>query len=71
MAPICGKIKSPKESIRTQKVTNGQNLITQSEAPAPEVILVDKIRTNLSVNYGLTGETIASVMTENSFRERR
>ena len=30
VAPICGEITSPKESIRTQKVTNGPNLVTQS-----------------------------------------
>ena len=30
VAPICGKITLPKESIRTQKVTNGPSLITQS-----------------------------------------
>ena len=28
VAPICGKITLPKESIRTQKVTNGPNFIT-------------------------------------------
>ena len=61
MAPICGKITLPKESIKTKKVTNGPNLITQLEAPAPEVIVVDNILTDLSVNYGLTGETRASV----------
>ena len=61
MAQICGKIKLPKESIKTKKVTNGQKLITQSEEPVPESILVKKLRTDLSVNYGLTGETRASV----------
>ena len=49
MAQICGKITLPKESIKTQKVTNGPNLITQSEAPALEVIVVDP-----PVNSGLT-----------------
>ena len=48
-------------AIKTQKVTNGQNLITQSEAPAPELIVVDKLRTDLSVNFVLTGETRVSV----------
>ena len=33
--PICGKITLPKKSIKTKKVTNVPNLITQSEAPAP------------------------------------
>ena len=32
VAPICGKTKLPKYSIKTQKVPNGPNLITQSEA---------------------------------------
>ena len=61
MAPICGEITLPKESIKTLKVTNVPNFITQSEAPAPEVIVVDKIRTDISVNYVLTGEKRASV----------
>ena len=30
VAPICGEIKLPKESIKIQKVTNGKKLITQS-----------------------------------------
>ena len=34
VAPICGEITLPKEYIKTHKVTNGPNLITQSEAPA-------------------------------------
>ena len=41
MAPICGKITLPKESIKTKHLANGPNLITQSEAPAPKVILVE------------------------------
>ena len=55
VAPICGEIKLPKESIKTQKLTNVTNFITQLKAPAPEVIVVDKLRTALSVNSGLTG----------------
>ena len=54
MAPICGKIKLPKESINTQKVNNGPNLITKSEAPAPEVIVIDKLQTGISVNSVFT-----------------
>ena len=50
VAPICGEITLPKKSIKTQKLTNGTKLITQSEAPASEVILVEKFRTDLSVN---------------------
>ena len=64
MAPICGKITLPKKSIKTQKLTDGQNLITQSESTAPEVIVVGKLWTNISVNSGLTGETRASVTPE-------
>ena len=41
----------------TKKVKNAPNSINQSEAPAPEVIVVDKLRTDLSVNSRLTGET--------------
>ena len=33
----------PKESINTQKVTNGPHLISQSEPPAPKEIMVEKI----------------------------
>ena len=50
MAPICGKITLPKEYIKTQKVNNVPNLITQSEEPAPEVIELDKLLTDLYVN---------------------
>ena len=35
MAPISGKITLPKKSIKTQKVTNGTNLSTKSEALPP------------------------------------
>ena len=55
MAPICGKITLPKEYIKTQKVNNVPNLITQSEEPAPEVMVVDKIITDLSIKPRLTG----------------
>ena len=61
MAPICGKITLPKEYTKTQKVTNGPNFITQSEASAPDVIVVGKLRTGIYVNSGLTGETRAGV----------
>ena len=71
MAPICGKIIFPKESIKTQNLTNGPILITQSEAPAPEVIVVKKNRTDIYVNYGLTGETRASVTPEKRIPRRK
>ena len=54
VVPICGEITLPKEYIKTQKVTNAPTLITQPEAPAPEVIVVDKLRTDISVNPELT-----------------
>ena len=64
MAPICGEITLPKEYIKTQKVTNRPKFITQSESPAPEVIVVDKLRYVISVNFGLTGEPRAIVSPE-------
>ena len=64
VAPVCAKITLPKESIKTQKLTNGPNLITQSEAPAPEVIVMNKLWTDLSINSVLAGETRASVTPE-------
>ena len=60
VASICGKITLPKESIKTQKVTIGPNFITQSEASAPELIVVENLWTGLYVNSILTGETRAS-----------
>ena len=57
VAPICGKIALSKESINTQNVTNGTNLIIESEAPAPEVIVVKKLRTDIYVLSGAMGET--------------
>ena len=71
MAPICGEIKLLKESINTQKSTYGQNLITQSEAPAPEVIVVVKLLTGLSIMSGLTGETRASVTPEKGIPRKK
>ena len=61
VAPICGELTFPKEYIKTQKIKNVPKLIIQSESPAPEVIVVDKLQTDLSINYGLTGEKRASV----------
>ena len=58
------KITLLKEYIKIKKVTNGPNLITKSEAPAPEVIVVNKLRTDIYVNSGLMGETKASVTPE-------
>ena len=64
MAPICGEITLTKESIKKKRVTNVPKLSTQSEAPAPEAIVVEKISTDLSNNSGLTGETRVIVMPE-------
>ena len=64
MAPFCGEITLHKEYIKTKKVNIGKNLITQSEAPALKVIVVEKLRTGLSINSGLTGETRLSVTPE-------
>ena len=36
VAPICGKITLPNESIKTQKVTNGPNFINKSKEPVPK-----------------------------------
>ena len=71
VAQICGEITLPKESIKTQKVINIPNLINQSESPAPESIVVDKLQPDISVNYLLTVETRASVAPENTFQKRK
>ena len=44
-------------------------MITKLEAPSPEVIVADKLQTDISINYGLTGETIASVTPKNTFQK--
>ena len=61
VATICGKSKLPKESIKKKNVTNKQKFITQSEALAIEVIVVNKLRTDISVHSVLTVETRASI----------
>ena len=50
------------KNLSIKRLKNVPNLITQSEAPAQEVIVVDKLRTDISVDSILTGETI-SVLT--------
>ena len=58
VAPISGKDIIPKKYINTQKVTNAQNLIIQSEPPAKKVIIMDnKMRTDVSLLYIETGVT--------------
>ena len=44
-------------NLSRKNVTNAPNLITKSEASSPEVIVVDKLLTDPSINYRLTGET--------------
>ena len=68
-----------KESIKTKNVTNAPKLITQSEAPGPELMVVYKLQTYLSVSSVatvetssvLTGEIRASAMPENAFQKRK
>ena len=64
MAQICGKITLHKEYIKAQNLTNGPNLIPQSESPAPELIVLGKLLTGLYYNSWLIGETRASVTPE-------
>ena len=58
MSPIYGKNTLPKESIKTKKVTNAPNFIRQSEPPSSKEMMVDKIRTDLSVLSGVTGPSV-------------
>ena len=60
-----------KEYIKAKKLTNGPNLITQSESPAQELIVLGKLLTSLSFNSWLIGETRTSVTPENPFQERK
>ena len=55
-----------KESIKTQKVNNAPNLMTEPGVPSLEVIVVKKLQSDLYVNSVLTGETRASITTETS-----
>ena len=48
----------------TKNVTNGPNSINQSEAPAPEEIVLGKFWTDLSVLSGATGETSSGLIVE-------
>ena len=42
VSPISENNTLPKEYIKTQKVTNAPNLISQSEPPSPKEIMVEK-----------------------------
>ena len=42
-------VQFDKESIKKKYVTNGPNMMTISKSPAPEEIVVDKLRTDISV----------------------
>ena len=61
----------PKESIKTQKVTNGPNFISQSEPPAPKEIMVDKLLTDKSVMSGVTRAIGAILTPEIAYQERK
>ena len=52
-------------------MTNGTNLINKPESLAPEVILVDKLQNNISVNSGLTGETRVSITPEKRIPKKK
>ena len=60
-APICNKITLPKKYIKALILINGPNLITQSEATAPEEKVLHTLRANLSVLSRETGETISGL----------
>ena len=53
-----------KEFIKTKNVTNRPKSITQSEAPAPEEIVLEKLWTDLSVFSGETGDTSSGLTGE-------
>ena len=56
MAPISEKDKITKEYIKTQKVINTPNFISQLEPSAPKEILVkSKMRTDVYILTGVTG----------------
>ena len=42
-------VQFDEESTKTKYIKNGPNMSTISESPAPEEIVVDKLRTYLSV----------------------
>ena len=46
MVSISRKDVVPKEYINTQKLTNARNFISQSEPPAPKVIIVEEENAN-------------------------
>ena len=59
MAPIYEKEKISKESIKTQKVTNTPNFISQLDPPTPKKIMVEsKMITDVSLLYGVTEASV-------------
>ena len=69
MAPISEKGKIPKESIKTQKVTNTSIFIVRLEPEAPNKILVEsKIQSDVSL---LSGVTEAGVTPERRIPRRK
>ena len=57
--------------MKTKNVTNEPKLITQLEAPATEVMVVEKLLTGISINSRLTEETSASVTPERCIPEKK
>ena len=50
MSPISGENTLPKESIKTQKLTNETKFIGQPEPPSPKEIMVNpKLQTDVSI----------------------
>ena len=69
MAPISVKDIIPKKSSNTQKFTNAPNFISQSEPPAPKMIILgDKMWTGFSLFYVGIG---SSVTQENIIPRRK
>ena len=63
MAPIYEKDKITKEYIKTQKVINTPNFISQLEPSAPKEILVkSKMRTDVYILTGVTRESVTPEM---------
>ena len=68
VSPIPRRNTLPKESTKTEKLTNTPNFIIQSEPPAPKEMMMEEIRTDLSVLSGVIG---ASVTQEKSIPRKK
>ena len=59
MAPVSIRNKTPKEYIKTQKVANTPNSVSQLETSEPKEIMVNtKMRTDVSISPGGTGASV-------------